>query len=162
MSTGKFPLEPLCTVRGIRLRVLEAELKRCRELHDQAEQQYLAAADALALARQSRQDFAAASWQQLFDSHNPTGSAMDRHERHLALLDQVIEERKATLANCEQACAETRAALDQAVAAWRQGRNKLDAVGEMKQEWQREIRSRQELHEEHSLEELLLRQTHSS
>ena len=37
MSARTFPLEPLCTVRGIRLRKLEAELKACRERWQTAE-----------------------------------------------------------------------------------------------------------------------------
>ena len=158
MSAGGFPLEPLCAVRGIRLRVLETELKRCQEQHAQAEQQRLAAVEALSLARQQRQDFAAASWQQLFEQNLPTGWAMDRHEKHLGLLDQDIRERQDTLLICEQASTETRTALDLAVATWRQARNKLDAVGEMKLEWQRDVRCRAEWREEQNLEELLLRQ----
>ena len=158
MSAGKFPLEPLCTLRDIRLRTIEAELRRCRECFDRAETQRIAAVDALDAAQNTRKNFAEDSWKQLFDHQHPTGSAMDRHERHLALLDQNIEEHQAILNSCEQASAEAGAALEEALAHWRKARSKLDAVGEMKQEWQRTVRNHQEQREEQSLEELALRQ----
>lgn len=158
MSAGKFPLEPLCLLRDIRLRGVEAELRCCRELYDQAEGERLAASEALAQALRLRCEFAENSWKELFDQRCPTGSAMDRHERHLALLDHGIEQRQAALVACEEVSSEARRVLDAALAAWRKARSKLDAVGEMKQEWQRSARSQQERLEEQNLEELALRQ----
>jgi flagellar biosynthesis chaperone FliJ len=158
VSAGKFPLEPLCTLRAIRLKTIEAELRRCREHFDQIEARRLEAVDALDGARRMRQTFADASWQQLFEQGGPTGSAMDRHERHLAWLDHAIEERQVSLQACEQASAEASITLDGAVASWRKARSKLDAVGEMKQEWQRTMRSHEDRREEQNMEELMLRQ----
>lgn len=162
MSAGKFPLEPLCTLRGIRLKTIEAELRRCRELFDQAEARRSDAVAALDNARELRRDFAESSWLQLFAQEGPTGSAMDRHERHLALLDHGIEQRQAELLVCEQASAEASAVLENALAFWRKARSKLDAVGEMKQEWQRTMRNHQDRREEQNMEELVLRQTSTS
>lgn len=162
MSGSKFPLEPLCLLRGIRLRGFETALRGCREYFDQVEGQRLAAAEAWALAVRLRGEFAENSWKQLFDSHCPTGSAMDRHERHLALLDEGIEHRRAELAVCEETCEQARLELDAALATWRQARSKLDAVGEMKQQWQRSARKQQERVEEQNLEELVLRQAPTS
>ena len=162
MSVGKFPLEPLCTLRGIRLKAIEAELRRCRQHFDEVEAQRLEAVDALDSARRMRQTFADASWQQLFEDGGPTGSAMDRHERHLALLDHAIEEHHAALQACEQVSAEAATALDGTLAFWRKARSKLDAVGEMKQEWQRTIRNHEDRREEQNMEELVLRQASPS
>ncbi|HEV2682287.1 MAG TPA: hypothetical protein VGV14_17415 [Rhodanobacter sp.] len=162
MNTGKFPLDPLCTLRNIRLKTIEAELRRCRRHFDEAEARRLEAVDALDGARRMRQAFADASWQQLFEHGGPTGSAMDRHERHLALLDHGIEERQVALQACEQASAEASIALDGALAFWRKARSKLDAVGEMKQEWQRTMRNHEDRREEQNMEELVLRQASPS
>ncbi len=159
MSAAGFPLEPLRDVRGIRLRTLEAELKRSQQQHAQAEAQWHAAEATLAAARQRREDFAAASWQQLFEQGQPTGLALDRHERHLALLDQEIAARHEELIASEQALAEALKLLELASTAWRQARKKLDAVGELKLEWQRGVRRHEEWREEQNLEELLLRPT---
>ncbi|WP_426702937.1 hypothetical protein ACPPVV_08055 [Rhodanobacter sp. Col0626] len=156
--SGKFPLEPLCLLRGIRLRGFEAELRSCRERYDQVEGERLAAVESLAQTLRLRSEFAENSWRKLFERNCPTGSAMDRHERHLALLDQGIVEHQAHLVACEQVSDDARLMLDAALAAWRKARSKLDAVGEMKQEWQRSARSQQERLEEQSLEELALRQ----
>ncbi|HEX7816403.1 hypothetical protein [Dyella sp.] len=157
-QSAHFPLEPLRTVRGIRLHALESEMKRCRECHAQAQHQWDEAEDALMLARQVREDFAVRSWAALFESGVPTALAMDRHERHLALLDHTIVqrhiERDARAATCEEA----RQAAELAAQAWRLARNKLDAVDEMKQGWLRDVRGHEERREEHNLEELLLRQ----
>ena len=71
---------------------------------------------------------------------------------------QHISQRRIELETRERDCAEAQTALDLAATAWRQARNKLNAVDEMKQGWLREMRSRVELREEHSLEELSLRQ----
>lgn len=162
MSGGKFPLEPLCLLRGIRLRGFETELRRRRERYDQVEGERLAAVESLAQALRLRSEFAENSWKQLFDRNCPTGQAMDRHERHLALLDQGIEERQAELTAREEVSSQARLELDVALAAWRKARSKLDAVGEMKQEWQRSARSQQERVEEQNLEELVLRQVPTS
>lgn len=159
MSTGKFPLEPLCAVRSMRLRKLEAELRACREQWNAAEQRRVEARQGWEQSVQQRQDFAEASWKELFEHGAPTGEAMSRHERHLALLDQIILQRLAESEQCTRVCAEAAAALEQAAMAWQQANSKLDALGEMKQEWQRQSRNQQALREEHSLEELMLRRT---
>lgn len=158
MSAGTFPMEPLRTVRGIRLRALESALQQCRERHAVAEQEREAAEEHVRQATFARQDFAERAWTGMFAAGTPTALAMDRYERHLALLDQHIAQRRGELAVCEQAAAETQAALEQAAAAWRRARNKLDAVDQMKQEWLRERRSQAEASEERNLEELFLRQ----
>lgn len=157
MSTA-FPLEPLCAVRGIRLRALESELKQCRERWQQTEQERAAADERLQQAQFTRQDFADRAWTGMFATGQPTALAVERYERHLALLDQHISQRRIELETRERDCAEAQTALDLAATAWRQARNKLNAVDEMKQGWLREMRSRVELREEHSLEELSLRQ----
>jgi hypothetical protein len=159
MSAGKFPLEPLCTVRTMRLRKLEAALRACREKWNVAEGRRVEAKDRWEQSVRQRQDFAEASWKELFDGSAPTGEAMNRHERRVALLDQIIAQRQAELEQHERECAAAAAELDEAATAWRHAHSKLDALGEMKQEWQREVRSRQGLREEHSLEELMQRQT---
>ncbi|MBE1161430.1 hypothetical protein [Dyella acidiphila] len=160
-GTGKFPLEPLCTVRGMRLRKLEAELKACRAHWSAAEQQRAEAAERCAQTVQQRQDFAARSWRELFEQGAPTAEAMRRHEHHLALLDQLIAQCQAELAQRTRERDDAAAALDLAATAWQRAHHKLDALGELKQEWLRQTRSRQALHEEHGLEELMLRQTRS-
>ena len=159
MSAGKFPLEPLCTVRTMRLRKLEAELKACREKWNTTESRRIEANECWEQSLRQRQEFAEASWKELIDNGMPTGEAMSRHERHLALLDQIIVQRHAELEQRTRECTEAAAAMDEAATAWRQAHNKLDALGEMKQEWQRQVRSQQALHEEHNLEELMLRRT---
>lgn len=159
MSTGKFPLEPLCAVRSMRLRKLEVALRACREQWNTAEQRRAEAQERWEQSVQQRQDFAENSWKELFENGAPTGEAMTRHERHLALLDQLIVQRYAESEQCARACAEAAAALEQAATAWRQANSKLDALGEMKQEWQRQSRNQQALREEHSLEELMQRRT---
>jgi hypothetical protein len=159
MSAQKFPLEPLCTVRGIRLRKLEAELKACRERWNAAEQLRIETLQQWEKAVQQRQDFADASWKELFDQGTPTAEAMRRHEHHLAWLDQIIVQRHAELERRSRECAEAAAALDVAATAWRSAHSKVDALGEMKQEWLQQSRSQQALREEHSLEELMLRRT---
>jgi flagellar biosynthesis chaperone FliJ len=161
MSASQFPLEPLCKVRGMRLRKLEADMKACREQWNAAEQLRLEAVERWEQATWQRDDFVEASWKKLFGSGMPTGEAMSRHERHLAWLDQLITQRHAELEKCSRECNEAAAALEVAAAAWRRAHSKLDALGEMKQEWLREARSKQALHEEHSLEELMLRRTTS-
>ncbi|GLQ87834.1 hypothetical protein [Dyella flagellata] len=163
MSHGadKFPLEPLCKVRGMRLRKLETEMKACREHWSAAERQRVEATEQWELSVRQRLDFAEASWHELFDHGPATGEAMSRHEHHLAWLDQIIAQRRGELEQRSQVCTEAAAALDLAAIAWRRAHGKLDALGEMKQEWLRESRSQQALREEHSLEELLLRRTTS-
>jgi hypothetical protein len=157
MSPGKFPLEPLRTVRGIRLHALESELKLWRERHRQAEAERDAARERLEQATFARQDFADRAWTGMFAGATPTALAMDRYERHLALLDHEIGQRRAELETRERACAEALEQLEAASAAWRQARGKLDAVDEMKQGWLREMRGRIEWSEEQNLEELFLR-----
>ncbi|MGO4702941.1 hypothetical protein [Dyella sp. 2RAB6] len=157
MSAGSFPLEPLRTVRGIRLHALETELKQCRERHRLTEEDRAAADERLQQATFARQDFADRAWTGMFANGAPTALAIDRYERHLALLDHQIVQRRAELDEREIACAQTQDALDRAAAAWRQARGKLDAVDEMKQGWLREMRGRIEWSEEQSLEELFLR-----
>ena len=159
MSPGKFPLEPLCAVRTVRLRKLEAALRACRDKWNLAERLRVEAGTCSEQAVQQRQDFAEASWSDLFDGAAPTGEAMARHERHLALLDQIVAQRLAELEERTLESTTAAADLDEAVSAWRQAHSKLEALGEMKQEWQREARSQQGLREEHSLEELMQRQT---
>lgn len=159
MSARKFPLEPLCTVRDIRLRKLQAELKACRERWRAAENLRLEALQQWELAVRQRQDFADASWKELFDQGTPTAEAMRRHEHHLAWLDQIIVQRHAELERRSRECAEAEAALDVAATAWRSAHSKVDALGEMKQEWLQQLRSQQALREEHNLEELMLRRT---
>jgi len=159
MSARKFPLEPLCTVRDIRLRKLETELKTCRERWRAAEQLRVEAMQQWEQAVQQRQDFADASWKELFDQGTPTAEAMRRHEHHLAWLDQIIVQRHAELERRCRECAEAEAALDVAATAWRSAHSKVDALGEMKQEWLQQSRSQQALREEHNLEELMLRRT---
>jgi len=159
MSARKFPLEPLCTVRDIRLRKLEAELKACRERWRAAEQLRVEAMQQWEQAVQQRQDFADASWKELFDQATPTAEAMRRHEHHLAWLDQIIVQRHAELERRSRECAEAEAALDVAATAWRSAHSKVDALGELKQEWLQQSRSQQALREEHNLEELMLRRT---
>ena len=159
MSARKFPLEPLCTVRDIRLRKLETELKACRERWRTAEQLRVEAMQQWEQAVQQRQDFADASWKELFDQATPTAEAMRRHEHHLAWLDQIIVQRHAELERRCRECAEAEAALDVAATAWRSAHSKVDALGEMKQEWLQQSRSQQALREEHNLEELMLRRT---
>jgi len=162
MSAGKFPLEPLRTVRGIRLHALETELKQCRERHRLAEEERAAADQRLQQDSFARQDFADRAWTGMFAHGAPTALAIDRYERHLALLDHQIVLRRAELDEREIACAQTQDALDRASAAWRQGRGKLDAVDEMKQGWLREMRGRIEWSEEQNLEELFLRRAPTS
>lgn len=157
MSTGKFPLEPLRTVRDIRLRALENELKLWRERHAQASAERDAADERLRQATFTRQDFADRAWTGMFAGGAPTGLAMDRYERHLALLDHEISQRRAELDTRERECAEALEQLEGAAAAWRHARGKLDAVDEMKQGWLREVRGRIEWSEEQNLEELFLR-----
>lgn len=158
-AKASFPLEPLCTVRGIRLRALEAEMKRCRQLYAEAEARRLEAARQLLQAEHERQEFGMRAWQGLFEQNTPTAMATDRYKKHLALLDQQIGQLRLTLEACQNDSAEALLAVEAAGALWRQGRHKLDAVGEMKQEWLREARHRAELHEEHGMEELLVRRT---
>lgn len=155
-SAAKFPLEPLCTVRAMRLRKLEADMKACREQWNAAEHLRIEASERWEQSVQQRQQFTESSWKELFDKGPPTGEAMTRHERHLAWLDQIIVQRQAELELCARACAEAAAALDLAATAWRRAHNKLDALGEMKQEWLQQSRSQQALREEHHLEELML------
>lgn len=157
MSTGKFPLEPLRTVRDIRLRALENELKLWRERHRLAEAERDASDERLRQATFSRQDFADRAWTGMFASGTPTALAIDRYERHLSLLDHEIAQCREELATRERACAEALEQLEGAAAAWRQARGKLDAVEEMKQGWLREMRGRIEWSEEQNLEELFLR-----
>ena len=157
MSAGKFPLEPLRTVRGIRLHALETELKQCRERHRLADEERMAADERLQQETFARQDFADRSWTGMFANGTPTALAIDRYERHLALLDHQLVLRRAELDQREIACAQAQDALDRAAAAWRQARGKLDAVDEMKQGWLREMRGRIEWSEEQNLEELFLR-----
>jgi len=158
-AMGSFPLEPLSRVRGMRLRKLEAALKQCREHYDAAERNRIEAAARREQSARQRQDFAETSWRELFDHGQPTGEAMSRHEYRLAWLDQVIMQRQAELEMHARECAEAKATLDAAAAAWRQARSKLDALGEMKQGWLRDARNQRALREEHSMEELLLGQT---
>lgn len=158
MSSGTFPLEPLRTVRGIRLRALESALQQCRERHAVAERARETAEEHVRQATFARQDFAERAWSGMFAAGTPTALAMDRYERHLALLDQQIVQRQGELEVCVQAAAETQAALELAAAAWRRAHNKLDAVDQMKQEWLRERRGQAEASEERNLEELFLRQ----
>ena len=155
--SGTFPLEPLRTVRGIRLHALETELKQCRERHRLADEERMAADERLQQETFARQDFADRSWTGMFANGAPTALAIDRYERHLALLDQQLVLRRAELDQREIACAQAQDALDRAAAAWRQARGKLDAVDEMKQGWLREMRGRIEWSEEQNLEELFLR-----
>lgn len=157
MSAGKFPLEPLRTVRGIRLHALETELKQSRERHRLADEERMAADERLRQETFARQDFADRAWTGMFASGTPTALAIDRYERHLALLDHQLVLRRAELDEREIACAQAQDALDRAAAAWRQARGKLDAVDEMKQGWLREMRGRIEWSEEQNLEELFLR-----
>ena len=156
MSASKFPLEPLRTVRGIRLHALETELKQCRERHHIADEERMAADERLQQASFARQDFADRAWAGMFADGAPTALAIDRYERHLQLLDHQIALCRAALDEREIACAQAQEALDRAAAAWRQARGKLDAVDEMKQGWLREMRGRIEWSEEQSLEELFL------
>ena len=157
MSTGKFPLEPLRAVRGIRLHALENELRLWRERHRLAESERDAANERLQQATFARQDFADRAWTGMFAAGTPTALAADRYERHLALLDHDIRQRRAELEARERECAEALEQLEGAAAAWRQARGKLDAVDEMKQGWLREMRGRIEWSEEQNLEELFLR-----
>jgi hypothetical protein len=156
-GTRQFPLEPLRAVRGIRLVALEAELQRCRERHAQAERQREEAERSLEQAVRAREGFAADSWQRLMVDGTPTALAMDRHERRLALLDHAIGQCRLACEVQAAACEEARLASETAVRAWRKARSKFDAVDEMKQGWLRNLRGRDELREEHNLEELLLR-----
>lgn len=160
-GAGKFPLEPLCAVRDMRLRKLEADLKACRALWHAAERQRVEAVERWEQSMRQRQDFAEASWRELFDSGTPTGEAMRRHEHHLAWLDQIIVQRHAEVEQRARECDEAAATLELAAAAWRRAHSKLDALGEMKQEWLRQSRSQQALRDEHSLEELMQRRTTS-
>lgn len=153
----QFPLESLRAVRGIRLLALEAELQRCRERHAQAERQRDDAQRSLEQARHERENFAVDSWARLMEEGGPTALAMDRHERRLTLLDHTIDQCKLTCELQNATCEEARAASEAAARAWRQARSKLDAVDEMKQGWLRDLRGRDELREEHNLDELLLR-----
>ncbi|WNL46588.1 hypothetical protein RKE25_02820 [Dyella sp. BiH032] len=157
MSNGKFPLEPLRTVRDIRLRALENELKLWRERHHAAQAERDAANERLSQATFARQEFADRAWTGMFASGSPTALAMDRYERHLSLLDHDIEQRRVELDARERECAEALEQLEGAAAAWRHARGKLDAVDEMKQGWLREMRGRIEWNEEQNLEELFLR-----
>ncbi|WP_266167803.1 hypothetical protein [Dyella subtropica] len=157
----RFPLEPLCTVRGIRLHKLEAALRHCREQYERAEHQRLEAAARCEQATQERQAFAETSWRQLLEGGQLLGEALNKHERHLALLDQQIQQRHAELETSERERAQAKAAMEEAATAWQQARNKLDALGEMKQGWLREARNQQALREEHSVEELMLSHTKS-
>jgi hypothetical protein len=159
MSAHTFPLEPLCTVRGIRLRKLEAELKACRERWQAAENLRVEALQQWEQAVQQRQTFADTSWKELVEQGTPTAEAMRRHEHHLAWLDQLIVQRHAELERRSRECAEAEAALDVAATAWRSAHSKVDALGEMKQEWLQQSSSQQALREEHNLEELMLRRT---
>ena len=156
-SARQFPLESLRAVRGIRLTALEAELQRCRERYAQAERQREEAERSLEQARLARESFAVDSWQQLMAEGISTALAMDRHERRLALLDHAMGQCRLAFDVQAAACEEARMASEMAAQAWRQGRSKLDAVNEMKQGWLRDLRGRDELREEHNLEELLLR-----
>lgn len=156
---GKFPLEPLCAVRGMRLRKLEADMKACRERWKAAERQRLDATERWEQSVRQRQDFVEASWKELFDKGPPTGEAMTRHEHHLAWLDQAAAQRHAELELRTREYAEAADALDLAATAWRRAHGKFEALGEMKQEWLNQSRSQQALREEHSLEELMQRRT---
>jgi hypothetical protein len=145
----------------MRLCKLEAELKACRERWRVTEQQRVEANEHWEQSVQARQDFADASWRKLFGKGPPTGVAMNQHERRLAWLDQLIAQRQAELEQRSRECAEAAAALELAAAAWRRAHSKLDALGEMKQEWLQQARNQQALREEHGLEELMLRPTTS-
>lgn len=158
-SVSKFPLESLRSVREIRLRKLETEMKACRERWAVAERRRIEATERWEQSLQHRENFAASSWREMLDKGSPTGAALNRHERHLALLDQVVRQLRTETETRTHECAAATEALDQAAAAWRRARSKLDALGEMKQEWLREAQSQQALREEHSLEELMLRRT---
>lgn len=160
-GAGQFPLEPLCAVRAMRLRQLEADMQACRERWRAAEQLRAEAAERWEQAVRQRRDFAEASWRGLFDKGLPTGEAMGRHEHRLAWLDQLAAQRHAELEQRSRECVEAAAALEIAATAWRRARNKLDALGEMKQEWLQQARNQQALREEHGLEELMLRRTTS-
>ena len=160
-GTGPFPLEPLCAVRAMRLRKLEADLKACRERWRAAEQQRIEASERWEQSVQQRQHFADASWRELFDQGLPTGEAMRRHEHRLAWLDQIIVQTHAELEQRSRDCDEATAALELAATAWRRAHSKLDALGELKQEWLQQARNQQALREEHGLEELMLRRTTS-
>lgn len=157
MSTGDFPLEPLRKVRGLRLDRLETALRACREQWTAAERRREQAAEHWEQSVRQRQVFAEASWRELFDQGAPSGEAMRRHERHLAWLDQLVLQRQAELEQRTRVCEEASRALELAAAAWRQAHSKLDALGELKQAWLQQSRTKQQLREEQALEELMLR-----
>lgn len=152
-----FPLEPLRTVRTIRVRTHLAELQRRRREHADAEAQRERAAEQLQQARDARAAYCARAWRGLLADGSLTALATDRHEKRLALLDQQIEHLVDVLDSRERTAAETLAEVETAAAAWRQAHRKLEAVEEMRRRWQQQANTHAELQEERGLEELSTR-----
>lgn len=151
-----FPLEPLRSVRSIRVRVLEGELQRCRRVHAEAEALRAEAEARLHEAASERQDYCVLAWRRLFVGGAPTGLATARYKKHLALLDQHIDVCQAQLHEHELKVAEALEAVETAASAWRKAYRKLDAVDQMKRGWARDARHRADARDEQAVEELLV------
>lgn len=154
-----FPLEPLRSVRSIRVNVLEGELQSCRRAHAEAEALRAEAEARLREAGAERQDYCVLAWRRLFVASTPTGLATVRYKKHLALLDQRIDVYQAELREHEIKVAEALEAVEVAASAWRKAYRKLDAVDQMKQGWARDVRHRADARDEQAVEELLVQRS---
>lgn len=158
MSTApsRFPLDPLLSVRQMRVRTLESELQRCRAEQARAETRRDQARSDWQRAGTERETYRIDTWRKLFEEGTPDALATSRYKRHLALLKQRIEQLHAVLEAREKALREAAEAVDVAAVAWRKAWRKLDAVEQMKQGWQRDENERAEQREELAMEELLV------
>lgn len=151
-----FPLEPLLSVRDMRVRSLENDLRRCRREQAEAEARRNDADQALQKAVGERDTYRISTWRQLFEGGTPTGLATARYKHHLTLLDQRIGQLRQALACREKELAKTVEAVEAAAQVWRKAYRKLDAVEQMKQGWLRDESDCAEQREELAMEELLM------
>lgn len=152
---SRFPLDPLCKVRALRLQNALRAVRECRAALDAAEAVRDEAAQRLHAAIQHHDEYRD-QWLREMSRGTHGAAWIKRHERHLILLETDIEQLRQRLAEAEDDVQRARAALDEALAAYRRMQAKADALQSYRQTWSAQQHQEQERRDERAVEDLRL------
>lgn len=149
----RFPLEPLCRVRDLRLEAIQKRVAECRAEVTRAEQRR-------DLAKQTRSDVGdrrrahlQACQDALEDPQRMAPDWLERAERHRLWLDGEIVKSDAAVAAAEKEVVQAEAKLREEIVQLRRAQAKVDALEKFRGDWSRRSQAEQERREEQDGEE---------
>lgn len=150
----RFPLEPLCRVRDLRLEAIRKRVAECRAEVQRAEQLRDQAKQARSDVGDRRRAHLHACEHAIDDPERLAPGWLERAERHRQWLDNEIVKSDAVLATAEKQVVQVQAKLHEEMVLLRRAQAKVDALENFRGDWSRQRQHEQERREEQDGEEL--------